>query len=516
MAAPTFVAAYNSAYNTTTSPKTVSVTTQPGDVLVVYGGTENGTASLDTPTGNGLTYTLEQSIVLDINWGDAHLWTATDNTGGTNWTLSVSRTGATDKQWGFSCLVFRDSSGVGASSKTNVNGTAPSLGLTTTQADSAIVVFNNDWNALDASSRTWRTVNSITPSSGNGLETTYVYSSGFYTVFGAYYNDVGTAGSKTLGLSAPGGQKYSILAVEVKGIAITIPVVVTGVVTDVTSIIASGNGAVVSDGGDTITERGICWSTSPTPTTSSSKATSTGTTGNYSAGLTGLTNNTLYYVRAYAINSIGTSYGSQVTFSTATPLVKTLSDNFNDNSRNTALWNISTDTGTIAETEGQLVITPASNNPGNPYDGYVSVNTYNLTGSEITVQAVQGVAFTTGVEQVLSLYITSANSMSMLYSNNNIGLRLRTANVNNDTFVSRNDTNMRWWRIRELNGFIYWDTSPNGLTWTNRRTAAATFAVTSLTVSLSAGTWQNVASPGVAIFDNVNMFNTTPISWLGA
>jgi hypothetical protein len=511
MAAPTFIASYSTAYNTGASPKTLSVTTQAGDVVVVYGGIENGAQTLGTPSGNGISFTLQQSVAISNVWASAYVWTGTDATGGTNWTLSNTISSALS--WGMTCLVFRSSGGVGASSKTNAGTAAPSLGLTTTQADSAIVVFNADWDADDGSTRTWRTVNSITPTTGNSLERDYVFDSGKWTSYGAYYNDVGATGTKTVGLSVPSSQTYSIVAVEVKGPSSTAPTVTTSSVTSITPTSATGAGSVDSDGGSTITERGFCWHTSPNPTTSNSKVTAAGTTGSYNAGLTGLSNNTVYYMRAYAINSVGTAYGSQLTFTAATPLVKTLSDNFDDNSRNTGLWNLSTGTGTIAETGGQLVITPASNNPGNPYDGYVSVNTYNLTDSEITVQVVQGVAQITGVEQVLTLLLNGSNSISMLYSNNNIGLRLRTAGVNDDTFVSRNDTNMRWWRIREANGFIYWDTSPTGVTWTNRRTAAATFAVTGLTASLTAGTWQNVASPGVAIFDDVNMLNTASVSW---
>jgi len=92
------------------------------------------------------------------------------------------------------------------------------------------------------------------------------------------------------------------------------PTVTTQPVTDVTDSTATGNGTVVSDGSDTITERGVCWSTSPNPTTSDSKATASGTTGSFSANITGLTNGTTYHVRAYATNSFGTSYGDDVSF----------------------------------------------------------------------------------------------------------------------------------------------------------------------------------------------------------
>lgn len=70
-------------------------------------------------------------------------------------------------------------------------------------------------------------------------------------------------------------------------------------------------GSVSSDGGATITERGFCYSTTNPPTTSSGKTTVSGTTGTMSASLNVLQFSSSYnmYVRAYAINSVGTSYG---------------------------------------------------------------------------------------------------------------------------------------------------------------------------------------------------------------
>ena len=73
---------------------------------------------------------------------------------------------------------------------------------------------------------------------------------------------------------------------------------------------------MTNSGGATVTERGICWSTSHNPTTSGSHANSGTGTGSFSVNMTGLAANTTYYVRAYAINSAGTSYGSEVSFTT--------------------------------------------------------------------------------------------------------------------------------------------------------------------------------------------------------
>jgi uncharacterized protein (TIGR02145 family) len=80
---------------------------------------------------------------------------------------------------------------------------------------------------------------------------------------------------------------------------------------------ATCGGIISSDGGALVTDRGICWSTSDNPTTEVTTKTSDGTgTGDFTSNLSGLTVNTLYHVRAYATNSVGTAYSTQVTFAT--------------------------------------------------------------------------------------------------------------------------------------------------------------------------------------------------------
>lgn len=96
------------------------------------------------------------------------------------------------------------------------------------------------------------------------------------------------------------------------------PTVTTTSVTSVTATTASSGGNVTSDGGATVTARGVCRSTSSNPTTSDT-CTSDGTgTGSFSSSLSGMTASTVYHVRAFATNSAGTSYGSDVSFTTAT------------------------------------------------------------------------------------------------------------------------------------------------------------------------------------------------------
>ena len=96
------------------------------------------------------------------------------------------------------------------------------------------------------------------------------------------------------------------------------PTVTTATITSITSTTASSGGNVTSDGGASVTARGVCWSTSANPTTADSKTTNSSGTGTFTSSLTSLTPGTLYHVRAYATNSVGTSYGGDSSFTTLT------------------------------------------------------------------------------------------------------------------------------------------------------------------------------------------------------
>ena len=96
----------------------------------------------------------------------------------------------------------------------------------------------------------------------------------------------------------------------------TLPTVITGAVSGTSETTAMCGGNVTSDGGANVTARGVCWSTSQNPTISNSHTTDGSGTGSFTSSLTGLTAGTTYYVRAYATNSEGTAYGSQVNFTT--------------------------------------------------------------------------------------------------------------------------------------------------------------------------------------------------------
>lgn len=94
------------------------------------------------------------------------------------------------------------------------------------------------------------------------------------------------------------------------------PTITTAAPTVVTADSATIIGTITSNGGNTITASGICWSTSPSPTTANNKTVGTTSSGSFTVYLTNLTPETRYYARAYATNAQGTSYGEEQSFTT--------------------------------------------------------------------------------------------------------------------------------------------------------------------------------------------------------
>ena len=91
---------------------------------------------------------------------------------------------------------------------------------------------------------------------------------------------------------------------------------ITSPVNSITQTSAKIGGNITNDGGSSVISRGVCYSNSQNPTTSNSIVNSGSGVGSFTTNISNLLPNTTYYVRAFAINSIGTSYGNQITFST--------------------------------------------------------------------------------------------------------------------------------------------------------------------------------------------------------
>ncbi|MBN2632724.1 MAG: fibrobacter succinogenes major paralogous domain-containing protein [Bacteroidales bacterium] len=98
----------------------------------------------------------------------------------------------------------------------------------------------------------------------------------------------------------------------------SLPVLTTVPVSSLTSTSATCGGNITFNGGAYVTERGVCWSTSPNPTIADGRTVDGEGSGSFISEMDGLQPNETYYVRAYAINAIGITYANDLTFKTYT------------------------------------------------------------------------------------------------------------------------------------------------------------------------------------------------------
>ena len=150
--------------------------------------------------------------------------------------------------------------------------------------------------------------------------------SGIFSEIGSTSTDVSTFSDKTLSLNTT--YTYRVYSLNEVGKSISysnevtiktfnLPTLTTTAITEILPSGAKSGGTVSSDGGSSITARGVVWGTSTNLTIASSTKTSDGTgVGAFQSTITGLSANTKYFLRAYATNSAGTTYGNELSFTT--------------------------------------------------------------------------------------------------------------------------------------------------------------------------------------------------------
>lgn len=191
----------------------------------------------------------------------------------------------------------------------------------------------------------------------------------------------------------------------------TLPVLTTTNASNITLIGASSGGNITSDGGADIITRGVVWSTIQSPTIALSTKTVDGTgTGSFTSSITGLTPNTTYYVRAYATNSVGTSYGNEINFTTSSiqlPVLTTTAISNIGQTTSTSGGTISSDGGGAVTERG--VIWSTSQNPT------VALSTKTIDGSGIGAFTSNITGLTTNTQYYVRAYAT--NSAGTAYGN---------------------------------------------------------------------------------------------------
>jgi hypothetical protein len=185
----------------------------------------------------------------------------------------------------------------------------------------------------------------------------------------------------------------------------TTPTVTTTALTNITAISATGGGNIGSDGGGLVTARGVVWGTSTLPTIALSTRTNNGGgTGAFTSSMTGLSTNTKYYVRAYATNSAGTSYGDEIIFTTLNNLPILVTNDVTSITATTAVLNgnVTADAGSAVTQKG--IVWAMTTGPN------ISSNLGNLTvGAGLGSIAVGPTGLTPGATYYVKAYATNNN-----------------------------------------------------------------------------------------------------------
>ena len=172
----------------------------------------------------------------------------------------------------------------------------------------------------------------------------------------------------------------------------TIPVITTTSVSSITANSVISGGSISNNGGSEITEKGICWSKNPNPTVTDNKISNGKGSEPFTSNITGLTGGTQYYVRAYAINTTGTGYGSDVSFTTTATLATfttPLAFEITDTSSNVAVTIQSNGGANITERGICWGITdnPTINNNKIIYTNTQSFNSISITIPKLTFES---------------------------------------------------------------------------------------------------------------------------------
>jgi uncharacterized protein (TIGR02145 family) len=149
-------------------------------------------------------------------------------------------------------------------------------------------------------------------------------------------NGIGRGAFETIIKGLLPGKKYYVkaFAVNSAGTSFTeeksfetskaLPSITTTAASSITLSSAMVGGNITKDGGSTITARGIVFGVNPNPSLIDNKTTVAGGIGSFESEITGIKFSTKYYVRAYATNDVGTAYGNEISFTTLSPDLPTL------------------------------------------------------------------------------------------------------------------------------------------------------------------------------------------------
>jgi len=187
----------------------------------------------------------------------------------------------------------------------------------TSPKDGAEVSINEDLVVTVEANDTKGTIATVTVYLGN-LSFLATGTNPYIATISSTYLMLGKHTIRAVATNTEGAQAAHSISITLIETLIELPEVTTNIITDITPTSAIAGGNITNNGNSPIIARGICWSTTENPTIEDNKTTDGLGTGNFTSNITECTPNTLYYVRAYATNKVGTDYGEQKSFTTST------------------------------------------------------------------------------------------------------------------------------------------------------------------------------------------------------
>jgi uncharacterized repeat protein (TIGR02543 family) len=266
------------------------------------------------------------------------------------------------------------------------------------------------------------------------------------------------------------GQSYTIT---------TKPVVQTNAATDVSTTTATGNGNLTGLGASNPTSYGICWGTAEYPDTTNSKVNNGGrsSTGTFTAAITGLTPNTTYHMCAFAGNSYGISYGTDVTFTTA-PVY-------------TVMYNGNTNTGGTVPVDGNTYAQSATvtvlNNTGSLVKTGYSFAGWNTASNGSGSSYAAGGTFPMGTSNVIlyAQWTIKKYTIAMTATNGSVGYSPSTSSYDSNTTVQLTATPNTGYSFVSWSGGVISSSNPVSVTMDADKTICANFTPITYTITYS-------------------------------
>jgi uncharacterized protein (TIGR02145 family) len=311
-----------------------------------------------------------------------------------------------------------------------------------------------------------------------------------------------TAGTYTVTLTATNANgnntKTKTAYIVVTTLSNQIPILSTTAMSNIANNTASSGGTITSQGSSAVTARGVCWSTSPSPTIANSKTTDGTGTGSFTSALTGLTANTTYYVRAYATNSNGTAYGNQLVFlttaNTQLPTVATTNATNITNTQATTGGNVTNQGSSAVTVKG--VCWSTTQNP-------TTANNKTVNGSGTGSYNTDIYPLTANTTYYVRAYAT--NSSGTAYGN-----QITITTTGGTTTNPYLNPNLTYGTVTDIDGNTYATIQIGTQTWMAENLKTTRYNDgTAIPTGLSNAAWGATTNGAYAIYDNNAANNTT-------